>query len=129
MKTNKFVFLFWMILVVFAVITGTAWAEDVDMTGTWKVVVGTGSDGGAGTPTFVLKQEGKVLTGTYKGQLGESPVNGTMEGNNFKRTFKEGGSSRHYKGKVEGTQMSGEASVAGLYTMQFTGEKESGLMP
>ncbi|MBA3029983.1 MAG: hypothetical protein FP816_14410 [Desulfobacteraceae bacterium] len=127
MKKNNFAFLFWIILVVIAVITGTAWAEDVDMTGTWKVVVGSGSDGG--TPTFVLKQEGNVLTGTYKGRFGESSVNGTVEGNNFKITLKAGGSSSIYKGKVEGTQMSGEATFGGMSTMQFTGEMELGLMP
>src|SRR3974377_348341 len=46
-----------------------------DITGTWNFNVET--DMGSGTPTMTFKQEGNVLTGTYKGQLGEAPLRGT----------------------------------------------------
>lgn len=108
-----------------ALIFGTAtvaWSEDVNLTGTWKMTVGSGTDGGPAT--FVLTQDGKVLTGTYKGRFGESPVNGSVEGANFKILFKAGGSSSVYKGVVEGGQMAGEATFGGMTTMAFTGVKE-----
>jgi hypothetical protein len=45
-----------------------------DVSGTWSFNVDT--DAGSGTPTFVLKQSGEELTGTYSGALGEAKVKG-----------------------------------------------------
>ncbi|MFV8227053.1 hypothetical protein ACNKXV_13975, partial [Christiangramia aquimixticola] len=50
----------------------------IDLTGTWTVDVQT--DMGSGNPTFVLKQEGEKITGTYSGSLGDSQVTGTLKG-------------------------------------------------
>jgi hypothetical protein len=48
-----------------------------DISGTWKFSVDLDS-GGHGDPTFVFKQEGSKLTGTYDGPLGERKVTGTV---------------------------------------------------
>src|SRR5215510_12941050 len=50
-----------------------------DISGTWNFSVDL-DGGGHGDPTFVFKQEGEKLTGTYKGQLGEYNVTGSVTG-------------------------------------------------
>jgi hypothetical protein len=50
-----------------------------DISGTWKFSVDLDT-GGHGEPTFVFKQEGDKLTGTYSGPLGEQKVTGTVTG-------------------------------------------------
>jgi len=60
------------------VFTGhTSGAEDIS--GTWNFSVDL-DGGGHGDPTFVFKQEGEKLTGTYKGPLGEYKVTGSVTG-------------------------------------------------
>src|ERR1035441_1118520 len=55
-----------------------ALAFAADLTGTWEFNVET--DMGFGTPIMTFKQDGNKLTGTYKGQLGEAPLQGTVNG-------------------------------------------------
>jgi hypothetical protein len=50
-----------------------------DISGTWIFSVDL-DNGGHGDPTFVFKQEGEKLTGTYNGPLGEYKVAGTVTG-------------------------------------------------
>ena len=50
-----------------------------DISGTWIFSVDL-DNGGHGDPTFVFKQEGEKLTGTYNGPLGEYKVTGTVTG-------------------------------------------------
>ena len=57
-----------------------------DVSGTWNFDVQL--DAGSGTPTFTFKQDGEKITGTYKGQLGEAPLTGSVKGNAIKFTFK-----------------------------------------
>jgi hypothetical protein len=54
-------------------------AAAIDISGTWVFSVDL-EDGGHGDPTFVFKQEGEKLTGTYSGPLGEQKVTGTVKG-------------------------------------------------
>src|SRR5438128_832236 len=61
-------------------------AQAVNVTGTWNMTVET--QAGSGTPTITLKQDGETLTGTYKGQLGEANVKGTVKGKEVKINFK-----------------------------------------
>ena len=80
-----------------------------DITGTWSATVET--DMGAGTPTFDFKQTGDQLSGTYKGTFGEQKLTGTVKGDDveFSFTIDAGGQSAKvvYKGKIEGSSMSG----------------------
>ena len=50
-----------------------------NISGTWIFSVDL-DGGGHGDPTFVFKQEGEKLTGTYKGPLGEYNVTGSVTG-------------------------------------------------
>ena len=47
----------------------TVAAQATNVTGKWKLTLET--QGGTGTPTVTLKQEGEALTGTYNGRFGE----------------------------------------------------------
>ena len=57
-----------------------------DVSGAWTFAVKT--DRGSGNPSFVFKQEGKTLKGTYRGFFGEAPLEGTMDGRAIKFSFK-----------------------------------------
>ena len=54
------------------------WASASDLTGTWALEY-MGRNGPI-TLTFVFKQAGEKLTGTYSGPFGEHPVTGTVKG-------------------------------------------------
>src|SRR5215813_7821885 len=51
-----------------------------NLSGTWLFSVNL-DGGGHGDPTFVFKQDGDKLTGTYDGPLGHQDVTGTVTGN------------------------------------------------
>ena len=60
--------------------------QALDVSGAWVFDVKT--DRGSGRPTFVFKQEGKAIKGTYRGFFGEAPLEGTVEGREIKFSFK-----------------------------------------
>ena len=112
-------------LLAFVLFTATAFAADIS--GTWKFAVQT--DAGSGTPTFVFKQDGEKLTGSYSGQLGEAKISGTVTGNKVDWSFEvsPGGDPIKvtYSGTLEGdTKMKGTAQLGTLGTGQFTAEKQ-----
>ena len=96
----------------------------VDLTGTWncKVVLGEQS----GTPTFVLKQQGEKLTGTYSGALGDAPVTGTVKGSDVTIDFEASGAQIHYAGKVDkdGKKIEGTCDYGGQASGTFTATKK-----
>ena len=60
-----------------------AW-DTAKVAGDWTLTI-EGPNGTA-TPSASLKQDGENLTGTYKGRFGESPLKGTIKGNDIKFT-------------------------------------------
>ena len=58
--------------------SGSAAGPAIDLTGVWAFEVT--SPFGKGTPTVTFKQGGESLTGTYVGQMGEVPLEGTLKG-------------------------------------------------
>lgn len=103
----------------------SAFAADANITGTWNMTVETPA--GAGSPTFILKQSGKDVTGDYQGALGQAPVTGTVNGNDvaLKFTLNAGGSDMvvTYTGTVDGNTMKGKVSLGELGDGTFTGQK------
>jgi hypothetical protein len=99
-------------------------ADEAGVSGTWILAVETSR--GTGTPTLTLKQEGENITGTYKGQLGEAPVTGTLKGKALTLSFKIGGMMGElpvvYTGTVEGNTMQGTAKI-GPENAKFTGKR------
>jgi hypothetical protein len=101
-------------------------AAAADVTGTWIMAVETGA--GSGSPTFVLVQKGEALSGTYKGQLGEAQVTGTVKGDEITIDYKVDGQAGSlavkYTGKTDGKTMSGKVSLGQLGEGTFTGTKQ-----
>src|SRR5580704_10414525 len=97
-------------LLAIAAFTVAQVASAADVTGTWIMAVETGA--GSGSPTFVLKQSGEALTGSYKGQLGEAQVTGTVKGDDVTIEYKIDAQGQtlavKYSGKVDGNSMSGK---------------------
>ena len=94
-----------------------------DVTGTWNATVDLGGQGG--TPTFILKQDGEKLTGTYQGALGEAPLHGTIKGNEITFDFEAAGAQVHYAGKLDadGKKMAGTCDYGGQASGTFTATK------
>jgi hypothetical protein len=102
-------------------------AGAADVTGTWIMDVQTGA--GSGSPTFVLVQKGDALSGSYKGQLGEAQVTGTVKGDEVTIEYKVDGQAGSlnvkYSGKTsDGKTMTGKVSLGQLGEGTFTGKKQ-----
>ena len=108
-----------------AAFVSTAAFADANVTGKWTMTVTT--QAGTGSPTFELKQDGSNVTGTYKGQLGEAPVTGSVSGNDLTLNIKISAQGQElavtYSGKVEGDSVSGKVSLGELGEGTFTGKK------
>lgn len=115
-------FLFFLLPIVALLISANVkLAENV--TGTWQMEVQT--DMGSGSPTFVLKQDEKgVITGTYSGQLGETPVKGTVKGDAIHLEFDIQGNLIQYDGTVAGDTMKGKVKLGTIAEGTFSGKRK-----
>jgi len=104
----------------FMALTAIALCAATDLTGTWNAKVNLGDQ--QGSPTFVLKQDGEKLTGTYSGALGEAPIKGTVKGNEVTIDFDASGAAIHYAGKVsaDGAKIEGTVDYGGQASGTFT---------
>lgn len=102
-----------------------AFAADANVAGEWDLTVET--QAGTGNPHFSLKQDGNKLSGTYKGMLGESPVTGTVNGNDISISFQVNAQGTDlavsYTGTVDGATMKGTVKLGELGEGTFTGKK------
>lgn len=107
-------------------LAAAALAFAADLTGTWNFQVET--DMGSGSPTMTFKQDGNELTGTYKGQLGEAPLRGKIEGNKVEFSFEGSAGGEKftvkYSGTVDGNGMKGTVDLGGQATGKFTATKQ-----
>ena len=106
----------------------TASSSAMNITGMWDFKVETPN--GTGNPTFTLKQDGENLTGTYKGQFGESPVTGTVKGSDVKISLKINAQGQDvnitYTGKIDGKDsMGGKVSLGDFGEGTWTAKKKS----
>jgi hypothetical protein len=93
-----------------------------DISGTWSASVQL--DAGSGTATFVLKQSGDALSGTYSGALGEAKVTGSVKGDDVEWMFEtEDAGKVVYKGKLDGGKIKGTAEYGQLGKGSFSAEK------
>ena len=110
-------------LLFFLLIGFSTQAQDkINLTGTWIVDVQT--DMGSGNPTFVLKQEGEKITGTYNGSLGDSEVSGTLKGNVLHLEFSIQGNLITYDGTATASGISGKVNLAEMAQGTFTGKRK-----
>jgi hypothetical protein len=106
---------------------GSAATGQTDISGVWNFEVETPA--GKGTPVFTLKQEGEKVTGTYKGQLGEAPVTGTVKGSDVTLMIKVSPQGEEitvtYTGKITGKDaMGGKATFGNLGEGNWTAKKK-----
>ena len=99
-----------------------------DISGTWELAVQT--DAGGGSPTFVFKQAGEKLTGTYTGLFGTAEVSGTIQGDAVQFTVQVNVQDQKgkivYTGKVlSPTSMKGDVDLASLGKGTWTGTKKN----
>ncbi|HTS31616.1 MAG TPA: hypothetical protein VMH81_37350 [Bryobacteraceae bacterium] len=102
-----------------------AWAHDV--TGKWTFNVDTAA--GSGSPTFVFKQTGEKLTGTYNGTFGTAELTGTVKGDVIEFSFEamvlDTKGKVTYTGKIEAAdKMSGKVEFTGLGEGTWSGKKD-----
>jgi hypothetical protein len=99
--------------------------EKFDVTGEWQFTVELSA--GTGSPTFTFQQDGEKLTGTYKGQLGEAPLTGTVKGNAISFSFKVSGAfegTATYTGTIESeNSMKGSAEYGDAATGTWTAKR------
>ena len=98
-----------------------------DVSGKWIFNVET--DAGSGSPTFVFKQAGEKLTGTYNGTFGTAELTGTVKGDVIEFSFEAAIGDQKgkvvYTGKIEAPdKMKGEVELAGLGKGTWTGTKQ-----
>jgi len=98
-----------------------------DISGKWEFNVQL--DAGSGTPSFVFKQVGEKLTGTYSGLMGTAELTGTVKGNaiefSFEATLQDQKGKVIYKGTIASdTQMKGDVDYAGLGKGTWTATKK-----
>jgi hypothetical protein len=89
-------------------------AEDAaKVGGTWEMT----SQGRQGpmTSTLTIDQSGNKFKGTLKGQRGEAPIEGTVDGNKISFTIERetpnGKMTMNYTGTVDGDNMKGTVKV------------------
>jgi hypothetical protein len=102
----------------------TTVALAADLTGTWTAAVTL--DAGSGSATFVLKQTGDTLAGTYTGALGEAKVTGTVKGEAVEWGFdhQEAGKIK-YTGMIKGPgKIEGSVEYGQLGKGTFVAEKK-----
>jgi len=98
-----------------------------DVTGTWAFTVE--SPAGTGNPTFVFKQDGEKLTGTYTGMLGKADVTGTVKGDKIEFEFQASYEGQKFAVRYSGTiasptQMKGTVQLADLGEGAWTATKK-----
>jgi hypothetical protein len=104
-----------------AVVPAIAADDKVDVNGTWDVEIEIA--GQQGRPTFTFKQEGDKLSGMYKGQFGEAPVTGTLDGKKIEFKFETQGVQIVYTGEVDKDTMKGKADYAGQASGEWKAKK------
>jgi hypothetical protein len=112
-------------LLALALFAVAAFAADVS--GTWNAEVET--DAGNGSPTFVLKQDGDRITGSYSGALGEADVTGTVKGDKIEFSFKVTAQGEAvevvYSGTLDGDKkMKGSVKLGSFGSGTFTAERK-----
>ena len=95
-----------------------------DVSGTWSADVTL--DAGSGTATFVFKQSGDNLTGTYTGVAGTANITGTAKGTDVEWSFEAGEVGKvSYKGKLDSSgKIVGTVEYGQLGSGKFTAKKQ-----
>jgi hypothetical protein len=124
---------FAIVIVAGLVLAGSAFAQDkpketpkIDVSGSWDTSIETPQGARAMTSTF--KQDGEKLTGTQAGEMGETPLQGTIKGADiaFAIVIDMQGQQLtiSYAGKVDGETMSGTVELGSFGSSTWTAKKK-----
>ena len=113
------------IAILSALISAAAMATDI--TGKWTFQVDT--DAGSGSPTFVFRQTGEKVSGTYSGLFGTAELAGTVKGDDIEFSFEAGTADQKakitYKGKIDSAaKMHGTADLGSVGSGTWVGTKQ-----
>lgn len=101
--------------------------DTAKVSGDWELTVE--APNGTGHPSATFKQDGENLTGTYKGRMGETPLKGTIKGNEIKFSFTVSPQGQdlviEYSGTVDGDSMKGKVKFGEMGEGDFTGKKKA----
>ena len=125
MKNTRYLILAFVLIFGIVLASSTVYAADI--TGTWQMTVETRA--GSGKATFVLKQDGEVVTGTYEGSMGKQDVTGTCKENNVELNYsgsRMGATFKvTYSGTCDGDTMQGKVDLGGYGGGSFTGKLQA----
>ena len=100
-------------------------ATAASITGTWEVTIHYQPDDSDYRATYVLKQDGEKVTGTYQGMYGPADVTGTVKSDDVALSVTVKGSTAHFSGKVtSATKMSGTVTGTSDKPRKWTAEKK-----
>ncbi len=91
------------------------------VSGAWSFSVDLGN--GTGDVSFVFRQEGEQLAGSYQGTYGSAEVFGTVQDEDIEFSFEVEGGRVTYVGKIRGGTMEGTCDygeMAGAGTWEAT---------
>jgi hypothetical protein len=113
----------YVVAIVVAVVLTTAYAQAVDLTGKWDVVVTTKFS--QGKSMLVLEQKGQRLTGYIDGQYGKADLTGTVKDTRFTFTFtltlEDGKPSKVlYDGTADAKTLRGTVTIPSVVDGTFT---------
>lgn len=115
----------------FVLVPASGATEAAKVAGEWDLTIETPN--GNFTPTAIFKQDGETLSGTYKGRMGETPLKGTINGNDikFSVTISPQGNEMviEYSGTVDGDSMKGKVKFGEMGEATFTGKKKAAEAP
>ncbi len=101
-------------------------AEDADVAGTWDMTVE--SPQGSGHSTVVLRQDGSRLTGTYRGRIGESALEGIIHEDQIRFSvtlkFKDQPITVTYTGSVDRQTMRGTAQFGDYASADWSARRK-----
>jgi hypothetical protein len=99
-----------------------------NVAGTWDMEVN--SQEGIARPSITLGQEGDRISGTYHGKMGDSPLNGTLSGNEIRFSvtlkFQEVSYAVVYSGTVTEDSMKGTAKFDNSGTGTWIAKRRKG---
>ena len=120
------VFFIMLVMVVFLTSISGAQQKPADVAGEWAItisfIVGTGHH------TAIIEQDGEKLSGTYKGEILEGGLRGTVTGNNIDFSgslrHESTGVRFHYTGTIEGDTMKGTVEMGEYWSAEWTAKRK-----
>lgn len=109
----------------FAPLALRAAAEDIS--GEWDLKVETSQ--GTGNPSVSLQQQGEKITGTYRGRMGETALEGTFRDSDLRFSvrlkFRDQEHLVTYTGRVNGDSMSGTVQFGDAGSGKWTASRKN----